>query len=73
MINPMQMIQMLKGGKMNPQQLMGMMGSNPMMQQAEKMIKNTNNPQEVIFNVAKQKGIDEEQLKQLANNFGIKL
>ena len=71
--NPMQLLQMFKGGQVNPAQLMGMMGNNPMFNQALNMIQNGGNPQEIINNIAKQKGINPEQLKQMAQQFGIKL
>ena len=72
-MNPMQLMQMLKGGQMNPQQMMGMFGNNPMFQQAQKMIQSGGNPQDIIRNVAQQKGVDMNQLQQMANQFGIKL
>lgn len=75
MFNPMQIIQMLSSGNVNPAQMMNMFSGNPMMQQAQKMLqgKNPQQMQETIFNIAKQKGIDENQLKQMAQQFGIKL
>lgn len=72
--NMMQMImQMVQGGKGNPQQLMQMFGNNPMMQQAQKMMQGGGNPTDIIKNVAQQKGIDMKQLQEMANQFGIKL
>lgn len=73
MFNPMQLMQMLQGGKMNPQQMMGMFGNNPMFQQAQKMMSGGGNPMDIINNVAKEKGISQEQLKQMAQQMGIKL
>ena len=64
---------MLKSGQMNPMQLMGMFNGNPMFNQALNMIQNGGNPQDIINNIAKQKGINPEQLKQMAQQFGIKL
>ena len=74
-INPMQMLmQMMQGGgKINPNQIMGMFGNNPQMQQAQNMINSGNDPKTIINNIAKQKGIDENQLNQMASQFGIKL
>ena len=40
---------------MNPQMLIGMLGNNPMFQQAQKMIQSGGNPQEIINNVIKEK------------------
>ncbi len=59
----------------NPMQLMNTFGNNPMMGQAQKMLqgKTPQEMQQTIINIAKQKGIDENQLKQMANQFGIKL
>lgn len=76
MNNPMNMLmQMMQGGKMNPQQMMGMFGNNPMFQQAQKMMqgKTPEQMREVIKNVAKQKGINTEQLNQMIQQFGGKL
>lgn len=76
MNNPMNMLmQMMQGGKMNPQQMMGMFGNNPMLQQAQKMMqgKTPEQMKEVINNVAKQKGINTEQLNQMIQQFGGKL
>ena len=66
-------MQMIQGGKMNPQMLMGMLGNNPMFQQAQKMIQSGGNPQEIINNVIKEKGLDINQVKHMANQFGLKL
>lgn len=74
MNNPMNMLmQMMQGGKMNPQQMMGMFGNNPMFQQAQKMMQGNDDPRTTIMNVAKEKGINQEQLSQMAQQFGIKL
>lgn len=66
-------ISMMQGG--NPMQLMNMFGNNPMMAQAQKMMqgKNPQQMQQTIMNVARQKGISEQQLKQMAQQMGIKL
>lgn len=72
--NPMMnMMNQIQGGQMNPQQLMQIMNGNPMFAQAQKMIQGGGNPQDIIKNVAQQKGISMEQLQQMANQFGIKL
>ena len=71
--NPMQLLQMLKGGQMNQQQLMSIFGNNPVFQQANKMLQSGGNPQEIIKNVAQQKGISMDQVQQMASQFGIKL
>ncbi|UIS73973.1 hypothetical protein [Clostridium phage vB_CpeP_PMQ04] len=71
--NMMQMfMNMMQSG--NPQQLMNMFGNNPMMGQAKKMLegKNTQQIQETIMNIAKQKGMSEDQVRQMAQQFGIK-
>jgi hypothetical protein len=49
------------------------MGNNPLMGQAQQMINNGGDPNQIIRNVAEQKGISEDQLKQMAQQFGIKL
>lgn len=64
------MMQMMNG---NPQQAMQMFSGNPMFQQAQKMMSNGGDPRQIIMNVAQQKGIPQEQLQQMANQFGIKL
>ena len=67
------LMQMIQGGKVNPQNLMSMFGGNPMFQQAQKMLQSGGNPQEIIKNVAKQKGINTDQLQEMAKQFGVKL
>ena len=67
-------IQMLQGGA-SPQNMMNMFGGNPMMQQAQNMLRGKN-PQQVkqmIENIAKEKGINMGQLQQMAKMFGVKL
>lgn len=75
MNNPMQMLinMVMSGGKINPNQIMGMFGNSPQMQQAQNMINSGNDPRQIINNIAKQKGIDQQQLNQMAQQFGIKL
>lgn len=75
MNNPMQVLmQIMQGGmKINPQQIMSMFGNRPEMQQAQQMLNSGNDPRQIIKNIAKQKGIEPDQLKQMAQQFGIKL
>lgn len=78
MNNPIQFLQMftqMRNGRMNPQQLLGMMGNNPMLGQAQKMVAGKSVPQmqEMVRNLAKQKGMSDNELSQVASQFGIKL
>lgn len=78
MNNPMQFLQMftqMRNGGMNPQQLLGMLGNNPMLGQAQKMVAGKSVPQmqELVRNLAKQKGMSDNELSQVASQFGIKL
>lgn len=75
MNNPMQMLMQIMqgGGKINPQQIMNMFGNRPEMQQAQQMLNSGNDPRQIIKNIAKQKGIEPNQLKQMAQQFGVKL
>ena len=73
MFNPQMLIQMMQGGKLNPQNLLSMFGGNPMFQQAQKMLQSGGNPQEIIKHGAKQKGINTDQLQEMAKQFGVKL
>lgn len=84
--NPMQLIQMMQGGNMNPMQLIGMFKKsnpmqllkmfegNPTFEHTKKMVegKDIQQIQETIMNVAKQKGMNEEQVRQMAQQFGVK-
>ncbi len=74
-VNPMQMLMniVMGGGQINPNQIMGMFGNSPQMQQAQNMMNSGNDPKQIIANIAKQKGIDQNQLNQMASKFGIKL
>ena len=78
MQNPIQLIQMLNQIKSsgNPLAAMqSMFGNNPAYGRAIEMAKGKS-PQEIeqmIKNMAKERGIDENQLKQMANMFGIKM
>lgn len=76
-MNPMQLVQMLKGG--NPQQmLMGMLqqqsGNNPMMKNVLDMVQNNDaaGVEQFARNLAKEKGINvEDALSQLRQQFGM--
>lgn len=69
------LMQMMGGGNMNPQQFMSMLNGNPMFAQAQKMMsgKTPEQMREVINNVARQKGINEEQLNQMMRQFRAKI
>lgn len=77
--NPMQMMQMMKGGG-NPQQmLMNMLnqqsGNNPILQNVLKMVesKDYNGVEKLARNLAKEKGVNvEDALTQLKQQFGMK-
>lgn len=66
-MNPMQMLQLLKGSK-DPMSLMQQMyGNNPMFQRAVQMLqgKSHEGQMEVLNNICKQRGIDLQQLKNM--------
>lgn len=67
-----QLLQMLVQNKNNPQALK-QLDNNPMMLQAKQMLNSGQDPKQLINNIAKQKGIDPNQLNQIASQFGIKL
>ena len=78
MMNPMQLIQMMRGG--NPQQfLQHMMGnsqimSNPMAKNAMQMAQrgDTKGIEQMARNLCKEKGLNaDDVMKQLKNNFGM--
>jgi hypothetical protein len=78
MTNPMQLIQMMRGG--NPQQLLQrMMGnsqimSNPMAKNAMQMAQkgDTKGIEQMARNLCKEKGLNaDDMMKQLKNNFGM--
>lgn len=78
MFNPMQMMQMV--GQLqqsnNPLALMqNMFGNNPVMQRAMQMGqgKSPEQLQQVVRNLAQQKGMNNEQLNQFLSNFGLKI
>ena len=78
MTNPMQLIQMMRGG--NPQQLLQrMMGnsqimSNPIAKNAMQMAQkgDTKGIEQMARNLCKEKGLNaDDMMKQLKNNFGM--
>lgn len=71
-MNPIQMFQMLAQKQINPQQILGMLNGNPLFTQAQNMINSGGNPKNLVMNIAKQKGITEQQLKEMAKQIGIK-
>jgi TolA-binding protein len=75
MITPQQIMQMLNSGS-NPQQvLQQMLQNNPQMQQTFKQIQNMAgdmDPRDFAIKLAKQNGMTEQQLMNIARQFGIK-
>lgn len=74
--DPMAMLmQMMQGGGFNPNMFMQQFGNNPLMQQAQKMTEGKTPDQiaNMIGNIAQQKNIDMNQLRQMAQMFGLKL
>ena len=79
MMNPMQMIQMIRGSG-NPQQMMMNMikqnsSSKPMLSNAMKMMENgnTSGVEDMVKNICKDKGIDpNDVMKATKNMFGMK-
>lgn len=79
MMNPMQMIQMIRGSG-NPQQMMMNMikqnsNSNPMLSNAMKMMEsgNASGVEDMVKNICKDKGIDpNDVMKATKNMFGMK-
>ena len=75
MNNIMQLMNMMKGSS-NPMAMMQQMaGQNPMMKMAMEMTNGKSEDQikQVVQNLANQKGIDMNQLQQVASQFNIKL
>lgn len=72
-INPMQLIQLIKGG-MNPQQLLASIlqnNTNPIIQNAVNLAQNGNMPalEQLARNLAQQRGLNyDEQLAKLKNS-----
>ena len=75
MNNPMQMFQSFMTSQNLMLMMQQMLGGNPMFQQAMQMAqgKNPQQLQEVVKNIAKQKNIDEAQVRQMASQFGLKM
>lgn len=74
-MNPMQVMAMLQNSG-NPMQMLTQMAQqNPMMSRAMQMGKGKNEVQlkETVRNLAKQRGMSDEQLQQMLSNFGLTL
>lgn len=74
-MNPMQIMAMLQNSG-NPMQMLTQMAQqNPMMGRAMQMGKGKNEVQlkEIVRNLAKQRGMSDEQLQQMLSNFGLTL
>lgn len=74
-MNPMQIMAMLQNSG-NPMQMLTQMAQqNPMMSRAMQMGKGKNEVQlkETVRNLAKQRGMSDEQLQQMLSNFGLTL
>lgn len=59
----------------NPMQAMqSMLGNNPAFMRAQQMMQGKNPQQlkQTLYNLAQQRGIDPQQLQQMASQFGIK-
>lgn len=72
--NPMQLLNLLQSNA-NPMALMNQMfGNNPIFQQVMQMTqgKNPMQIQQIIKNVAHEQGMNEQQLNQFINQFGLK-
>lgn len=74
-MNPMQIMAMLQNSG-NPMQMLTQMAQqNPMMGRAMQMGRGKNEIQlkETVRNLAKQRGMSDEQLQQMLSNFGLTL
>lgn len=74
-MNPLQMLQMLQGSS-NPMALIqNMLGGNPLLQRAMQMGqgKNQGQMQEMVRNLARQRGMDDQQLNQFLSQFGLRI
>ena len=75
MFNPMEMMQMLQYSQ-NPNMLMEkMMAQNPLLSRAMQMGQGKNEVQlkETVRNLARQRGMSDEQFTQFLSQFGLKL
>lgn len=74
-MNPMQIMAMLQNSGNPVQMLTQMAQQNPMMSRAMQMGKGKNEVQlkETVRNLAKQRGMSDEQLQQMLSNFGLTL
>lgn len=74
-MNPMQIMAMLQNSGNPIQMLTQMAQQNPMMGRAMQMGKGKNEVQlkETVRNLAKQRGMSDEQLQQMLSNFGLTL
>lgn len=78
MFNPMQMMQLMGQlqSSTNPMALIqNMFGDNPIMQRAMQMGqgKSPEQMQQIVRNLAQQKGMNEQQLNQFLSPFGLRL
>ena len=75
MMNPMQMFQMLRGAQ-NPQQMFqNMIMQNPQMSSALSQIQNStqgSNPRDVAMQLARQRGMSEQQVMNMFNSLNRK-
>lgn len=74
-MNPIQIMAMLQNSG-NPMQMLTQMAQqNPMMSRAMQMGQGKNEAQlkETVRNLAKQRGMSDEQLQQMLSNFGLTL
>ena len=78
MQNPMQMLQILNQIKSSPNPevaMQNMFNGNPVYSRVMEMTKGKNQDEikQIVKNLAKEKGIDMNQMQQMANMFGINL
>ena len=73
-MNPMQIMAMLQNSG-NPMQMLTQMAQNPMMSRAMQMGQGKNEVQlkETVRNLARQRGMSDEQFTQFLSQFGLKL
>lgn len=62
-----QLANMMKSGQIDPNQFVKMFENNPTMQQAQKMLNSGGDPKQIVRNVAKQQGIDIDEICKLFN------